>query len=442
MAVNPIEERYGNPRMRAVWEEESKWGKCLSVEASLAFAQAELKIIPKKAAEEIAESANTKTVKVSRIKEIEKETNHDIISMVRALSEKCGESGRYVHFGATSNDITDTALALQLKESANIIEADLLEIKKALLKLAKEHKNTVCIGRTHGQHAIPTTYGLRFAVWASEVQRHLDRLGEIRVRLLVGKMSGAVGTQAALGEKAARIQELAMKTLGLSPALVSTQVIQRDRHAEFLLFLALVAESMNKFGVNLRSWQRSELGEVSEKFEKGKQVGSSTMAHKKNPITLERVCGLSRVVKVNAFAALENVPLWDERDLTNSSCERIILPESLVLSDYILGLMIKVLGNLEFNKENIERNLNLSGGLIMAERIMIELTKKGMGRQEAHELVRKISMQTKDFTKDLKESEEVSTYLSAREIGALMDPHTYIGTAVEQVERVLRELGS
>lgn len=440
MAVHPIEERYGNPRMRAVWEEENKWDKCLSVEAALALAQAELKIIPKKAADEIAKNANTKAVKVSRIKEIERETNHDIISMVRALSEKCGDSGRYVHFGATSNDITDTALALQLKESADIIEADLLEIKKALLKLAKEHKNTVCIGRTHGQHAIPTTYGLRFAVWASEVQRHLDRLDEIKARLLVGKMSGAVGTQAALGEKAVRIQELAMKNLGISPALVSTQVIQRDRHAEFLLFLALVAESLNKFGVNVRSWQRSELGEVSEKFEKGKQVGSSTMAHKKNPITLERVCGLSRVVKANAFAGLENVPLWDERDLTNSSCERVILPESLILSDYILGLTIKVLGNLEFNKENIERNLNLSGGLIMAERIMIELTKKGMPRQEAHELVRKISMQAKDFAKDLKESGEVSKYLSTQEIGALMDPHTYIGTAVEQVERVLREL--
>ncbi len=439
--IHPIEGRYGRPEMKSIWEESSKWSKCLMVEAALAKAQADLGIIPKKDAVDIEEKADLKHVSIERIKEIEKETNHDIASMVRALSEQC-KSG-YVHFGATSNDITDSALALQFKGSLEVIENDLKTLKKTFVNIAKKTRSLVCIGRTHGQQAIPTTYGLRFAVWAVEVERHLERLSELKKRVLVGQMSGAVGTQAAMGPKAIEIQEKCMGYLGLSPVLVSTQVIQRDRHAELLQFLSLVAESLNKFGINLRSWQRTEIGEVSERFEKG-QVGSSTMSHKTNPIHLERVCGLSRIVTGNSFAGLRNVALWDERDLTNSSPERILFPESFILLDYILSLMIKALKGLEFNKENIERNLALSKGLVLAERVMIELAKKGMDRQDAHELLRKVSMRAKKEGIGLKEAlsseSSVGKQFSPKELDMLMDPHTYIGTAVKQVDRVIAQL--
>jgi len=424
--------------MRKIWEEESKWAKCLSVEAALAKAQADLGVIPKKDAVEIAKKADLEHVKVERIKEIERETDHDIISMVRALSEKC--DSKFVHFGATSNDITDTALALQIKESIEILDKDLLELKKALISLIKKTKTLVCMGRTHGQQAVPITYGLRFSIWAVEIERHIERLSELKKRILVGQMTGAVGTQAAMGPKAMQIQEKCMDYLGLAPVLVSTQVIQRDRHAEFLQYLSLVAESLNKFGVNIRSWQRTEIGEVSEKFGKG-QVGSSTMSHKTNPIHMERVCGLSRVITSNSFTGLRNVSLWEERDLTNSSAERIIIPESLILMDYILSITVEALNGLEFNKENIRRNLELSKGLIMAERIMIELARRGMDRQESHELLRKLSMNAKASGLGLKEvllsEKAVMKHISAAELDSLMDPTTYIGTAIEQADAVL-----
>ena len=436
--IHPIEERYCRPGMRKIWEEESKWAKCLSVEAALAKAQADLGVIPKKDAVEIAKKADLEHVKVERIKEIERETDHDIISMVRALSEKC--DSKFVHFGATSNDITDTALALQIKESIEILDKDLLELKKALISLIKKTKTLVCMGRTHGQQAVPITYGLRFSIWAVEIERHIERLSELKKRILVGQMTGAVGTQAAMGPKAMQIQEKCMDYLGLAPVLVSTQVIQRDRHAEFLQYLSLVAESLNKFGVNIRSWQRTEIGEVSEKFGKG-QVGSSTMSHKTNPIHMERVCGLSRVITSNSFTGLRNVSLWEERDLTNSSAERIIIPESLILMDYILSITVEALNGLEFNKENIRRNLELSKGLIMAERIMIELARRGMDRQESHELLRKLSMNAKASGLGLKEvllsEKAVMKHISAAELDSLMDPTTYIGTAIEQADAVL-----
>ena len=256
-------------------------------------------------------------------------------------------------------------------------------------------------------------------------------------------MTGAVGTQAAFGANARQIQERCMNYLGLKPVIVSNQIIQRDRHAEFLLFLALVAESLNKFAVNLRSWQRSEIGEVREKFGKN-QVGSSTMSHKMNPIRLERVCGLSRIISANGFAAMRNVSSWDERDLTNSSPERIIFPDTCILADYTISMITDVLRNLEFDYENIERNLNLTKGLILAERIMIELTRKGMNRQDAHELMRKLSMKARKGGKSLKnillKEKRITKYLSEEEIATLMDPHTYIGTAKEQVDLVLRKL--
>lgn len=445
MSVHPIEYRYGRDAVKKIFEQENKIQRLLDVEAALARAHARVGNIPQKDAAVISRKSSTKIVKPSRVDEIEKKINHDIMAVVKALSEKCGGSGKYVHLGATSNDIIDTATGLLLKDYVKVLEGDLVKLKRVFLRLAKRHVNTVCIGRTHGQHALPTTYGLKFALYACEVQRHLDRLDEIKPRLLVGKMSGAVGTQAAFGDNGLRIQDSVMKDLGLDTVLVSTQVVQRDRHAEFMLLLALIAESLNKFATEVRNLQRTEIGEVAEGFKKKTQVGSSTMPHKMNPILAERICGISRVVKGNAFTSLENIPLWHERDLTNSSCERIIFPEACVLSDYILNLAIDLFSNLRFNKKNIERNLNLTQGRIMAEAVMIKLVEKGVGRQEAHELVRKIALEStvkdKPFREYLLGSKKIRELFTEKELDRTLDPAKYIGTAVKQVNRVLRKLG-
>lgn len=443
MTIHPIESRYGREDVRRIFDEESKLQFMLNVEVALSKAHSVVGNIPKKDAEAIEKKANLKYVSVKRVKEIESEINHDVMAVVKALSEQCGDSGKYVHLGATSADITDTALALQFREFIKFLFDDLKRLKKILLNLAEKHKNTICIGRTHGQHSIPTTYGLKFAIWASEIQRHIDRIQEYRPRIIVGQMTGAVGTQAGFGKKGIRIQELTMKFLGLNSVLVSNQVIQRDRHAEFLLNLALIAETLNKIGTEIRNLQRSEISEVSEKFLE-KQVGSSTMPHKRNPIYAERICGLSRVIKADAFASLENIPLWHERDLTNSGCERIIIPESCILTDYILNLSIDLLKNLVFNYENIKKNLEMSQGLVMSEAVMIKLVKKGMGRQEAHELLRKCAMESYgekfSFRNVLLKNPEILKYMNEREIVSALNPESYIGTAVEQVERALKEL--
>ena len=442
--IHPIEVRYGRKEVKDIFEEENKLQKILEVEAALARAHAEVGNIPKKAADIISEKVKERVVTVLRVAEIEAEINHDLMAMVKALSEQCGDdAGKYIHLGATSNDIQDTALALQLKEFIKYLDDDLNRLKKILLKLAGEHKQTVCIGRTHGQHAIPTTYGLKFAIFACEVQRHIDRIDECKKRIIVGQMTGAVGTQAALGKHALKIQKLIMKDLEIDPVLVSNQIIQRDRHAEFLLDLALIAETLNKIATEIRNLQRTEIDEVSEGFGK-KQVGSSTMPHKRNPIIAERICGLSRVIRADAFAAMDNIPLWHERDLTNSSAERILIPESCILTDYILNLAIDLLSNLVFKFDNIERNLMMSE-TIMAESIMMNLVEKGMGRQVAHELVRECAMESygsgKTFKEVLTDNFQVREYLSKGEIWDAVNPKKYIGTAVEQVDNVIKKLG-
>jgi adenylosuccinate lyase len=444
MAIHPIEYRYGRKKVKKIFDEEARLQKNLDVEAALARAQAKVGNIPEKTAKDISRKADLKFVKNSRVKEIEERAHHDVMAMVKALSEVCdGEAGKYIHLGATSNDITYTALALQLKDFYKILEEGLNKLKKALLRKAKKHRETVCIGRTHGQHAVPLTYGLKFALWAGEVERHLERISGCKKRILVGQLTGAVGTQSALGKKGQEIQRVMMNDLGLGAVKISNQVIQRDRHSEFLLLLALIAETLNKIATEIRNLQRTEIGEVSEGFRK-QQVGSSTMPHKRNPIYAERICGLSRVIKANAFASLENIPLWHERDLTNSSPERIIIPEACILSDYILNLSIDLIENLVFHPEAIKRNLGMSKGRIMAERVMIELTKKGMSRQEAHELIRKAAM--KSYERDvefglvLKENKKVRKFFSEKEIDKLLKPGGYLGTAKEQVDRALREL--
>ncbi|EHR79088.1 adenylosuccinate lyase [Thermococcus litoralis DSM 5473] len=438
MAIHPIDYRYGSEEMKRIWEEENKLQKLLEVEAALARAHAKLGNIPEESARAISERANTKWVKVERVKEIEAEIHHDIMAVVKALSEVCGEHGKYVHLGATSNDIIDTANALLIKESLEIVLKDLRELRSILKNLAKEHKHTVCIGRTHGQHAVPTTYGMKFAIWLDEIQRHIDRIEEAKERILVGQMSGAVGTMASFGEKGLELQRLVMEDLGLKPARISNQIIQRDIYAELMGILALIASTLDKIALEIRNLQRTEILEVSEPFGK-KQVGSSTMPHKRNPIRCEKVSGLARVIYSNVIPALLNNPLWHERDLTNSSVERVILPETFILLDEMLKSMKKVLSGLEFFPENIRRNLYLTKNLIMAEPLMLKLTEKGMGRQEAHELVRKLAMKAfkegRDLLEVVRESEAME-YLTEDDLNSLK-PENYIGLAPQIVDNVI-----
>jgi adenylosuccinate lyase len=445
MSVCPIDYRYGFPEMKALFTEQAKLDHILEVEAALALAQAEEGRFPKKDAQRIAEAARSGRIRLERVKELEAATRHDIMAVVKAFAEQCGDSGRFVHLGATSNDITDTAMAVQFRLAVDILRADLLGMRDALLDRAVEHKNTVMLGRTHGQWALPITFGLKLAVFVSEFQRHIERLDQARERICVGKMSGAVGTGAGYGGKAIKIQERVMKKLNLGIPDATNQVVQRDRHAEFVFLMANIAASVEKLATEIRLLQRSELGEVQEPFDEKKQVGSSTMAQKRNPVTCENSCGLARIVRAYVTPALENVPLWHERDLTNSSAERMMIPHACILTDYILRNMTRVVSGMKVNPAAMLANLRSTKGLIMSESVMIALVGKGMDRQDAHELLRitsaKVSAENRDLHDVLAEDPTVRKLLSAKELASAMDYANYTGDSAETVERLARKLG-
>jgi adenylosuccinate lyase len=431
--------------MLKLFEEETRVQKMLDVEAALAWAHAEVGNIPRKGAEVIAAMASLKHVKLSRVKEIEREIKHDVASLVRACAEACGPSGAYVHLGATSYDIVDTANALQLKDALNLIERKLNDLEKILMEKALRYKGTLMMGRTHGQHALPITLGFKFAVWTREVSRHIQRLGQCRERVVVGKMSGAVGTQAGLGANAAKIQGLVMKRLGIKAADISTQIVQRDRYAELACLMAMIGSSLDNFASEIRELQRPEIGELAEAFEAEKQVGSSTMPHKRNPEICERICGLARIVRSLVIPALEDVPTWGERDLTQSSAERFILPETCILTDYMLFLMNKTVANLRVDEQRMLKNVGFTEGRGMSEAVMIALTEKGMNRQEAHELLRKLTIKSevekRHFRQVLIENRAITERLSKKEIDEALDPKNYLGTALKQVENIVRKTG-
>lgn len=444
MSVHPIEFRYYSDEMRGIFTEDAKLQGWLNVEAALARAHARLGHIPESAASEISGKATTAVVKQERVKEIEAEIHHDLMAMVRALSEACTEdSGRYVHLGATSYDIEDTALAIQLDSALGVIEKLLRDARNTLLDLAERTRELVCIGRTHGQHAVPTTYGLKFAIFACEFQRHIERLKQIAPRIRVGKMTGAVGTQASFGPRAQELQRLVMEELGLEPAMASNQVIQRDRHAEVVFLLALVAAASEKIAKEIRNLQRTEISEVCEPFQ-NKQVGSSAMPQKRNPHKSERICSLSRIVRSAVAPALENIALEHERDLTNSAAERVIFPEAFILTDYILRQLNEVLSGLEIRERRIRDNLNMTGGLVMSERVMSRLVERGMGRQEAHELLRSAVVETlggkRSFKEVLMGLRPVAAHMKEEELDEALDPAGYTGTAAEQVDAVIADL--
>ncbi len=440
MIVHPIDYRYGTEEMKRIWSEESRIKRMIWVEMALLRALARRGYIDEERVKEAQERALEITPE--RVKEIEEEIRHDIMALVKAISEVVDEDvARWVHFGATSNDITDTAVATQIRDSLKILELKIRELIRLLCEKAREYRDVVCLGRTHGQPALPVTYGFRFAVWASEMARHLIRLREIKERVLVGKMSGAVGTQAGFGEEGIEIERCVMDLLGLKPAIISTQIIPRDVYCEYIEFLSNLATTLEKIATNFRILQRGEVGELMEEFGK-KQVGSSTMPHKRNPIDCENICGISRVIRGFVEPMHQSSILWEERDLTNSSAERIILVEATVLVDHALSRMIRVVKRLRLNPERIRKNLENLKGLNLSEAVMLELTRRGMSRQEAHEVIREISMRAHSrgtgLLDELLRDERVMMFFKKEELEVLLKPENYLGTAGERIDSVLK----
>ena len=440
--VSVLDYRYGTEDMRNVFRANSYLNFLLKVEATLAEAQSEIGIVPKEAATEIRKGL--KLVKRERVEEIEAEINHDVMAVVKGLEEQVGEAGKWIHFGATSYDIVDTARALQHKKAISLIEKALKRLINSMAKLAGKHKNTVMLGRTHGQWATPITFGLKMAVFTSELVRHMERLVELKPRILTGKFLGAVGSGAAMHPHTLNVQKRVCEKLELNEPLATTQILGRDRIAEVIAWGANLATSIEKFTIEVRNLQRSDIGEVAEAFNVEKQVGSSTMAQKKNPITSENVGGLARIVRSVLYSAYENNLQWHERDLANSSNERIILPQFYILLEYIILKTENVFSNLYVNKEKMKENLNGAGGLPMAEAFVIALGKTKLGRQDAHELIRNITMDAEKkgitFDENIKNNAEVQKYLENEEILHCLEPDNYVGHSQEIIDKVLASI--
>jgi adenylosuccinate lyase len=443
MPILPIDTgRYGTPEMRRIFEEENRLQKILDVEAAAAYAHAQLGNIPKEVAEEIIEKANIQYVKVERCKEIDKKINHDLMAVVKALTEVCSPSAsRWIHFGLTSADVEDTAYALQFKEALKILRSKLVDLEKILIGRVEKYHSTLMVGRTHGQHVNVITLGLKLAVWMREISRHLQRLNQIEERVVAGKIMGVIGTGAGLGKNAIEIQNIALKKLGLKSADIVTQIIQRDLHAELVSILVLIGSSMEKFALEIRNLQRTEIMELMEPFKKDSQVGSSAMPAKRNPVKSERICSLAKLMRGLLIPAYENIALWHERDLTNSANERFIFSMSFILLDDMVNSMNKILAGLVVFPDNMKRNLALTGGLNLSENVVKTLVEKGMGRQEAHEIVRNCSMKSIEaetpFSTVLMEQEQISKLILKNEIERVLDHSKYLGVTSKLIQNAL-----
>jgi adenylosuccinate lyase len=428
--------------MRTVFRANSYLQYLLEVEATLAEVQEAKQIIPNGTSKNIREGI--KLVKRERVEEIEAEINHDVMAVVKALEEQSGDSGKWIHFGATSYDIVDTARALQHKGALELLEKAINSLIKSMAKLAKSHKKTIMLGRTHGQWATPITFGLKISVFIAELVRHRERLEEIKPRILTGKFLGAVGSGAAMAPNTLEVQSIICKKLGLNEPLATTQILGRDRIAEVIAWGSNLATSLEKFTLEVRNLQRSDIGEVAEAFNKEKQVGSSTMAQKKNPIASENIGGLSRIIRSMLYTSYENNLQWHERDLANSSSERIILPQFYILLEYIIIKSNNVFSNLYVNKERMAENMTRAGGLPMAEAFVIVLGKTDLGRQDAHELVRQISMDAESnkmtFNEAISSNSIVKEYLAKDLIQKTLQPENYIGHSEEIINKVLDSL--
>jgi adenylosuccinate lyase len=431
--VSPIDYRYGREEVKRIFCEEQRIHYLLMIEAAASQAEAEFNLIPKEAFESISNAVKSGKVKVERIKEIEKETKHDMMALIRALGEVSGSGSSYVHFGLTSNDIIDTATALQLKDFYSVLVDDLLELQDSLVNLVEKYSNAIMIGRTHGQHASPITFGLKMSVYLSEVNRHIERVKESRKRVIAGKIMGPVGTGASLGDAALEIQDRVMEILGIFPETASSQIVNRDRYVEYSGILAGIATSLEKFGTEVRNLQRPEIGEVSEYFNRETQVGSSAMPSKVNPINSENVCSLARLVRSFAVPEMEGAVTWHERDLTNSALERFTIPYMSILTDYILRKMADIFETLVVNTDKMRENV-LKDDYVMSENVVTVLTRNGYERLKAHELVRKSSMDGYSSGMSLRESlikNGILDILSPSEFEDAMNPENFTGKASE-----------
>ncbi len=414
--------RYTRKEMGQIWSMENKFRKWLQVEIAVCEAWAELGKIPQEALKEIKEKAD---FHIQRIDEIEATVKHDVIAFLTAVAEKVGPSSRYIHMGLTSSDVVDTALALQIREASELIMKDLEEMKSLLKEKAIQYKETICMGRSHGVHAEPTSFGLRFALWYEETRRNIERLKSAIDRISVGKISGAVGTFSNLPPQ---IEEIALKKLNLKPEPVATQVVQRDRHAEFLSVLALIGAMIEKIAIEIRHLQRTEVLEAEEPFTEG-QKGSSAMPHKRNPVGCENLSGLARLLRSNAFASFENIALWHDRDISHSSVERVIIPDSCILVDYMLNRLYNILKDLRVYPDRMLRNIELSYGLYNSQRVLLALVEKGLTREEAYKIVQSKAMESwgekKPFMELLLKDETVKKYLSDDEIKSIFELNYY-----------------
>ncbi len=426
-------ERYSRPEMKTVWSDENKYDKWLEVEIAVCDAWAELGVIPRKAIPKI----KLAKCNLKRMAEILKETHHDMTAFLGSVAESLGEESRFIHLGLTSSDVIDTATSLQLVEASDILLQDVKELTTVLAQRAIEHKYTVMIGRTHGIHAEPTSFGLKIALWVEEMRRNLHRLTEAKKAIAVGKISGAVGTYATVTPD---VEQKACHKLGLDPAPISNQVLQRDRHAQFVTTLAIMAGSLEKFATEIRALQKTEVREVEEPFGSG-QTGSSAMPHKRNPELCERVSGLARLARGCALTSLENISLWHERDISHSSNERIILPDACLVLDYILALFTSVMRRLQVYPHRMKKNLDLTRGLVFSQRIMLALIDKGLSRQDAYKMVQRNAMKAwkgnRNFLTLLKADSEVTATMPAGELEALFDYQHYL----QYVDEIFQRLG-
>jgi adenylosuccinate lyase len=426
-------ERYSRPQMKKIWSDKNKFDQWLKVEIAVCEAWAELGQIPQEDVFKIRKASYN----LDRVAEFLDVTHHDMTAFLNSVAESLGTESRFVHLGLTSSDIMDTALSLQLAQAADILIKDVAELVSVMEDKAVEHKYTIMMGRTHGVHAEPTTLGLKMALWTEEMKRNAQRLVEAKKNISVGKMSGAVGTYATVPPQ---VEKFACAKLGLAPAPISSQIIQRDRHAQFLTTLAIIASSLEKFATEIRGLQRTEIREVEEPFEEG-QTGSSAMPHKRNPELCERICGLARLIRGHAITSLENIALWHERDISHSSTERIILPDSCLAVDYMLSIFTSIMKGLKVYPENMRRNIELGQGLVFSQRVLIALIDKGLAREEAYKMVQDNAMKAweekKDFLGLLKMDRRITAHLNKAELNSLFDYGYYL----KHVDEVFKRLG-
>jgi len=431
VTVSPLDYRYGRDEAKHIWSREGRHTRQLEVERALVWAHCQLGKVSAEDYDRIADIADPGIVTADRVDEIEAETKHDIMALTKAMAEAAGDAGWCIHLGATSNDIVDSAVALQIKDSIVMQRDALKQLMGTLCEIAERERDTVMLGRTHGQAAVPITFGLKVAVWVDEFARHLERLEELSSRATTGKFLGAVGTGAAQGEQAFELQSLIMDELGLGTPVATTQVVGRDRYIEWVGWMANVATSVEKVLQEVRNLQRTEIAEVAEAFDTDKQVGSSTMAHKRNPITSENACGLARIVRSMIVPSYENALLWHERDLANSSAERFTLSHSMILLDDILAKTDRVLSNLVIDSSRMRANIDAQKGLIMAEKVMLTLVDRGVARDEAHEMLREASMVALSSGDALEavcaRDSKISDIFDSAELSDLFRPEGHLG---------------